>query len=338
LKELIMSNAIITLRHFALGLLVLVAAQLGALSSAQAQTYPARPVRMVVTFPPGASTDVLARILAQSLTERMGATFLIDNRAGASGVIGVEVVAKAPADGHTLLYATQGSLVLLPILVKKLPYDPVKDFLPIAKVADVNLLVAINAKVPATTLKELVALSKSRPGGLRFSSAGIGSINHLVMEFFAQRTGIEVTHIPYKGGAPATLAAIAGEVDMFGGSRTLLLKPIEAGQLRGIGVAQPRRSQFLPNVPTMSELGIADMNVSAWYGVVAPAAVPAPVAARLSQTIVEIASTPEYQKMLNANGGEGMPIGGAAFASFVNAEMASWRQVIGKAGIQLDQY
>jgi tripartite-type tricarboxylate transporter receptor subunit TctC len=307
-------------------------------SSVSAQAYPSRPIRMIVTFPPGASTDVLARILALRLTERLGTQVLIENRPGASGVIGVEAAARATPDGYTLLYATQGSLVLLPLLVKKIPYDPVKDFVPLAKVADVNLLVAVNSKVPGTTVKELVALSKERPGGLKFSSAGIGSINHLVMELFAQRTGIVLTHIPYKGGAPATLAAIAGEVDFFGGSRTLVQKPIEAGQLRGVGVAQARRSPFMPNVPTMAELGVPDMEVSAWYGVVAPAGTPNAIATRLSQTIVEVASTPEYQKLLVANGGEGMPIGGAAYAAFVTSELANWRQIIGRAGIQLDEY
>lgn len=324
------------LRTLLVSALVLI--QTGWISSVSAQTYPSRPVRMIVTFPPGASTDVLARILAQRLSERLGNQFLIENRPGASGVVGVEAAARATPDGYTLLYATQGSLVLLPLLVKKLPYDPVRDFVPLAKVADVNLLIAVNAKVPGTTVKELVALSKERPGGLKFSSAGIGSINHLVMELFAQRTGIVLTHIPYKGGAPATLAAIAGEVDFFGGSRTLVLKPIEAGQLRGVGVAQSKRSSFLPNVPTMAELGIPGMEVSAWYGVVAPTGTPVAIAARLSQTIVEVASTPEYQKLLNANGGEGMPIGGAAYAAYVTSELANWRQIIGRSGIQIDEY
>lgn len=310
----------------------------GGSAGAAEQAYPTRPIRMVVTFPPGASTDVLARILAQRLEEKLGQQVLVDNRAGASGVIGVESVAKAPPDGYTLLYATQGSLVLLPILAKKLPYDPAKDFLPIAKVADVNLLIAVNSKMPFTNVKDLVALSKSRPGGIKFSSAGIGSINQLVVELFAQRTGMEKTHIPYKGGAPATLAAIAGEVDMFGGSRTLLLKPIEAGQLRAVGVAQATRSQFMPNVPTMAELGIPNMEVSAWYGVVAPAGIPPTIAAKLSQVILEAASTPDYQKLLIANGGEGMPVGGATFGSFVTSELASWRQIIGRAGIQVDEY
>src|SRR5688572_24293721 len=301
------------------------------------QPYPSRPVRIIVAYPPGASTDVIARLVAHMLGERLGGPVVVENRPGASGIIGTELAAKAPADGYTLLFALQDTHTLLPILRRKLPYDPDKDFVPLAKVGDVYLLIVANAKVPAATPKDLIVYAKSNPGALRFSSAGEGGINHLVMELFRQRAGIDIGHIPYKGGAQATLAVIAGEVEVFGGSRTLLAKAIEAGQVRAIGIAQPARSPFLPNVPTMAEAGFPDFIVSAWFGVFAPTGTPEPIVNRLSETIVAIAGSEEYQKRLIAAGGEGLPLGRGDFENFLKEESNRWRQVIQRAGIKLEQ-
>lgn len=292
---------------------------------------------MIVAYPPGASTDVVARLVSHYLGERLGTPVVVENRPGASGIIGTETAAKAAADGHTLLFALQDTHTLLPILRKKLPYDPEKDFVPLAKVGDIYLLIVANSKVPAKSAKELIAYAKANPGSLRFSSAGEGGINHLVVELFKQRAGIDIGHVPYKGGAQATLAVISGEVELFGGSRTLLAKAIEAGQVTPIGIAQAARSSFLPAVPTMAEIGFPDFVVSAWFGVFAPAGIPEAIANRLSETIVSIASSEDYQKRLVAAGGEGMPLGREAFGRFLKSESNRWRQVIEQGGIKLEQ-
>jgi tripartite-type tricarboxylate transporter receptor subunit TctC len=304
--------------------------------TAMAQGYPARPVRMIVAYPPGASTDVIARLVAHLLGERLGTAVVVDNRPGASGMIGTEAAAKAAPDGYTLLFALQDTHTLQPILRKKLPYDAEKDFVPLAKVGDVYLLIVANAKVPAADAQELIQYAKAHPGALRFSSAGEGGINHLVLELFKQRAGIDIGHIPYQGGAQATLAVIAGEVELFGGSRTLLAKAIDSGQVRAIGIAQAARSPFLPGVPTMAEAGFPDFTVSAWFGVFAPAGIAEPIANRLSDTLVSIASSDEYQKRLIAAGGEGMPLRREAFAAFLKAESNRWRDVIERGRIKLE--
>jgi len=309
---------------------------LAAAAALHAQPYPAKPIHMVVAYPPGASTDVLARLVSQQLGERLNTAVVVENRVGASGIVGTEVAARAPADGYNLLFAQQDTHTLLPILKRKLPYDAEKDFVPLAKVGDVYLLIVANAKVPARSVKELLELARSKPGGLRFSSAGNGGINHLVLELFKQRTGMELTHIPYNGGAPATLAVISGEVELFGGSRTLLAKAIDAGQIRGVGVAQATRSAFLANLPTMAEIGIPDFVVSAWFGVFAPAGLPEAIANRLGETLVSIGSSDDYQKRLIAAGGEGQPLGRDAFGKFLKAESGRWRIVIEKAGIKIE--
>jgi tripartite-type tricarboxylate transporter receptor subunit TctC len=312
-------------------------AMMAAATAALGQSYPSRPVRMIVAYPPGASTDVVARLVAHYLGERLGTAVVVENRPGAAGLIGTEAAAKAAPDGHTLLFALQDTHTLQPILRRKLPYDPEKDFVPLAKVGDIYLLIVANAKVPAKDAKELVAYAKANPGALRFSSAGEGGINHLVVELFKQRAGIDIGHIPYKGGAQATLAVIAGEVEIFGGSRTLLAKAIDAGQVRAIGIAQPARSPFLPNVPTMAEAGFPDFVVSAWFGVFAPTGTPEAIVNRLSETIVAIAGSEEYQKRLIAAGGEGLPLGRGDFEKFLKEESNRWRQVIQRAGIKLEQ-
>lgn len=309
---------------------------LAASSALHAQAWPAKPVRMIVAYPPGASTDVLARLVSQQLGERLNTPVVVENRAGASGIVGTEQAARAPADGYNLLFAQQDTHTLLPILKRKLPYDADRDFVPLAKVGDVYLMIVANGRLAARNVKELLEMARAKPGGLRFSSAGNGGINHLVLELFGQRSGVELTHIPYNGGAPATLAVIAGEVELFGGSRTLLAKAIDAGQLRGVGIAQGARSAFLPNLPTMAEVGVPDFVVSAWFGVFAPTGLPEGIANRLADTLVSIGSSEDYQKRLIAAGGEGQPLGRDAFAKFLKAESGRWRVVIEKAGIRIE--
>jgi len=306
-------------------------------TNAFAQNWPDRTIRMIVPGAAGASADALARTMAELLGRRLGVGIVVENRVGASGVIGADAVAKSAPDGYTLLFAQQDSQVLLPLLKQKLPYDTEKDFVPIAKVGDLFLLFATNSNVPAADMKAFIALAKERPGTMNLASGGAGGINHLVSELLTQRAGIRLAHIPYKGGTPAATALVAGEVHLFGGSYALLGKFIDAGRLRGLAVTGESRLPNLPNVPTMAEVGYPDFIISAWYGVFAPAGLPEPIAARLSAELVSAFNTQEYQRRLVATGGEGRALDRVAFAQFMRAETNRWREVIAKGNITVDQ-
>lgn len=303
-----------------------------------AEAYPTKPIRIIVSNAAGASTDVVARLVAQSMTSRLGVSVFVENRAGASGVIGTETAARAAPDGYTLLFGLQDTLTLLPILKKSLPYDAERDFAPIAKVGDIYLLYACNSKVPARNLTEFVELAKARPNELKFSSGGIGGINQLATELLSQKTGISLVHVPYNGGAAATLALMSGEVDLFSGSATLLAEGVKSGRIRGLAIAKETRSDLLPEVPTTREVGIDDLIVSAYFGLFAPKAVPADIVALLSRTIVAGASTPEFRQLLAAAGGEGTPLGSEAFDKSWKHEAVRWRQVIERAGLSIDGF
>jgi tripartite-type tricarboxylate transporter receptor subunit TctC len=303
-----------------------------------AETYPARPIRIIVSNAPGASTDVVARLVARAMTSRLGVSVFVENRAGASGVIGTETAAHAAQDGYTLLFGLQDTLTLLPILKKSLPYDAERDFAPIAKVGDIYLLYACNSKVPVRSLAEFVELAKARPNELKFSSGGIGGINQLATELLIQKAGISLVHVPYNGGAAATLALMSGEVDLFSGSAALLAEGVKSGQIRGLAVAKETRSDLLPDVPTTREVGIDDLIVSAYFGLFAPKAVPADIIALLSRTIVDGTSTPEFRQLLAATGGEGTPLGSEAFDKSWKNESVRWRQVIERAGLSIDDF
>ena len=305
--------------------------------TAWAQAYPNKPIRIIVSNAPGASTDIIARALAQSMSERLGVPVFVDNRAGASGIVGTVAAAQAEPDGYTLLFGTQDTLTLLPVLKKSIPYDVARDLRPIAKVTDVPLLLASNAAVPAQSLQQLVALAKAKPDTLKYSSAGLGGINHLATELFAQTAGIKLAHIPYRGGAPATFALVAGEVELMAGSVSLLDQGMVSGKLRGLGIAAKARAERAPSVPTMQEAGFEGLVVSAYFGIVAPKAVPLDVADVLNRTIGAIATTPEFRQRVAATGGEVELLTGGDFDNFLAAEARRWRQVIERANIKLDE-
>ncbi len=322
----------LTLKAIAAGSMLALTGQFAA-----AQEWPSRPIRLIVPGAAGASADVLARTMAEVLGRRLGTAIVVENKVGSAGVIGADFVAKSAPNGYTLLFGQQDSQTMLPLLRKSMPYDTDKDFMPLAKVGDLYLIYATNAKVPAQDLKQFVALAKSQPGKMNYGSAGGGGINHLASEMLAQRTGMDLVHVPYKGGTPAATALLGGEIELFAGSYSLLGKSIEAGRLRGLAVTGTSRLPQLPDVPTMDELGYKNSIVSAWYGVLAPAGLPEAIAAKLSSNIVAAANTPEYRQRLQATGAEGQPLDRAQFAQFLKDDSARWKEVIQKGRITLEE-
>jgi len=306
------------------------------LSGVQAQPYPAKPVRLIVPATPGAATDVVARLVAESLGERLGVAVIVDNRGGAAGVIGTELAARSAANGYTLMFAYQDPTILIPLL-KKVPYSMETDFAPVAKVADLHYVIVANAKFAAKTLKELVDIAKAQPDRVKFSSAGNGGINHLAMELLQQRAGMKLMHIPYKGIAAATTGLLAGDVDVLAAAPLVVAKAIKDGQLRGLAITQDMRSAMLPSVPTASESGFPGFVMSAYLGIVAPAGVPQKIVEDLSAHVVALASAEEFRRRLTALGVDPGPMGREEFARFLSSESRLWREVIERGGIKLEE-
>ena len=266
--------------------------------------YPNKPIRLVVGFAPGGSTDIVGRIVAQRLSERLGQNVIVDNKAGAGGTIGADIVAKAPADGYTLTLGTTSTHAIAAGAYSKLPYDPVADFTQISLVAITPYLLVVNPQVKANNLAEFVALAKSQPGKLNYASAGNGTATHLAMEMLKDAAGIDLLHVPYKGNAPADLAIISGEVQAVFGSMPALLQNTKANKVRPLAVGTAVRSPALPDVPTVAELGYAGFEAALWLGIMGPANLPKPVLDRLHREIVAIVATPEFKAAMDANGAE----------------------------------
>ncbi|HYH43184.1 MAG TPA: tripartite tricarboxylate transporter substrate binding protein [Burkholderiales bacterium] len=316
--------------HVVLALLAFLAA------SAHAQPYPAKPLRLVVPFAAGGGSDLVARTVAQKLTEALGQPVVVDNRAGAAGTIGAEIVAKSPPDGHTLLMGSSGPLAINPSLYAKLPYDAARDFAPVALVTVMPFMIVTHPSLPAQSVKELVALARSRPGELNYGSPGNGSTTHLATELLKAMTGIRITHVPYKGVAPAATDLISGQVQVLTGDLSTLLPHVRSGRMRGIAVTSLRRSSLLPGMPTVAESGVAGYDATGWFGVLVPAATPAPVVERLNAAIVKGASSPDARERLAALGGEVASGSPAEFAAYVRSEAAKWGKVIRTIGVKAE--
>jgi tripartite-type tricarboxylate transporter receptor subunit TctC len=296
---------------------------------AAAQDYPARPVRVVVPFPPGAINDTVGRLLAQALSERLGKQFVVENRAGAGSVVGNEFVANAPKDGYTLLIVSLATAVA-PALYK-LPYDPVHSFAPVAMVLSAPNVVVVNPSVPVHSLKELIELAKSKPGDIQYGSGGVGSFMHLGGEMFKLAAGVDLLHVPYKGGGPAFISLIGGHVSAIFATSVTAPPHIRAGKVRALAVGARNRLPLLPDVPTAAEAGLPNYDVANWIGVVAPAGTPEPIIAKLHAAITAIQDSPEMQKRIVADGAEIVKMGTAEFGAFIQSEMDKWSKVI-KAG------
>ncbi len=299
--------------------------------------YPAKPVRIVVPFTPGGSSDILARAVGQELSKALGQSFVIENVPGAGGSLGAEKVAKSAPDGYTLLMGHIGTLAVNPSLYPNLPYQPLKDFVPVAWVARVPNVLVVNKNVPAQTLKELIALAKSRPGHLNYSSGGNGSAAHMATEYFKMQTGTSMVHIPYRGAAPAVSDVIAGQVQLIFTGAPALMGHIRSGQLRALAVSSPKRMDVLPDVPTVAEAtGVKGFEADQWYGLVAPAGTPRDVVLKLNKHVNEALTTETLRTRLNAEGAVATPTTPEAFGQLIASDMERWRPVITSGRVKAD--
>ena len=307
-------------------------------TSAQAAVgddYPSRPVRLLVPNPPGGGSDAVARILAQKLGERLNQQFVVDNRAGGGGIIANETVARANPDGYTLLLAFIGPVAISPALTK-VPYDSVKDFAPVALVAAGQYMLVLHPSVPAKSLKDFVAYAKANPGKINYASAGNGSPLHLAAELFKARAGVNMVHVPYKGGGPATAAILAGEVQAVFGSLTSVVPQIKAGKLTAIGVTGAKRSTLAPEYATIAELGYPGFEMTSWYGVLLPAKSPPAVTAKLNAGINESLQAKDVIDSLKRQGLDATGGAPEVFAAHIKSELAKWAKVVKDAGIKVD--
>jgi tripartite-type tricarboxylate transporter receptor subunit TctC len=289
-----------------------------------------------VTYPPGGPADIVARAVGQKLIETWGQPVVIDNRAGAGGNIGTELVAKSAPDGYTLVVSNFGPLIISPFVYSRLPYDPVKDLMPITLAATSWFFLVVHPSVPAGTVKELIALAKAKPGQLTFASAGNASPSHLAGALFQSVAGVSLTHVPYKGGAPSVAAVIGGEVQLAIESPPPIVPQVKAGKLRALGAARPDRSPLLPDVPTVKEAGLPGFEVGSWYGFHAPAGTPKPIVDKLHAEMVRAMNTQELRDRFAAVGTETIANSPAQFSAFINAELKKWGKVISAAGVKAE--
>ncbi len=298
-----------------------------------AQTYPVRPIRMIVAYPPGGGTDIVGRMMGQKLGENLGQTVVVDNRGGATGNIGTEIAAHATADGYTLLMGNVAPNAINVSLFKKLPFDPVKDFAPVSLVAVTPNILVVQPSSPVKTVKDLIALAKSKPGTLNFPSAGVGSSSHLAGEMLKSMAGIDMVHVPYKGGGPALVALLSGQVQLMFATLPAAMPHVKSGKLRPVAVTTSHRSQALPELPTIAESGVPGYEAATWYGLLAPAGTPKAIVDRLHAEIVKILATDTRQR-LAAQGFEPAGTTPAEFAGYIKSEIVKWGKVIKDAGIR----
>ncbi len=314
---------------FALGVALAVASP-----AAFAQTYPTKPVRLMVPFPPGGSTDIVARIVAQQVSERLGQQMVIENRGGAGGTIGTALVAKAPADGYTLVLGTTSTHVVAPAVYPKLDYDPIKDFAPVSLLAVTPYLLVVHPNVKAGTLKEFIEVARAQPGKLNYASAGTGSTTHIAMEMLKLASTTFMLHIPYNGNGPAGTAVIAGQVEALFGSLPAVLPHAKSGKVRALAVGTPVRSPALPDVPTVAESGYPGFDASLWLAIMAPANTPAAIIDRLNKEIVAVIKAPESAAALAKAGAEPLSSTPAELTAMIREGIPKYVKVVQTAGIK----
>ena len=309
---------------------------LSVMAAANAQTYPAKPVRIIVPFPPGGGTDIVARAVGQKLGEALGQTFVIDNRSGAGGTVGSETAAKAPADGYTLAMATSSTHGVAPSLYTKLGYDPVRDFAAVTLVATTPFVLVVHPSLPVKTAGDLIALAKRQPGKLNYASAGNDSSNHLTVEMFNMMAGVKMTHVPYKGSGPALVDLMAGQVDLAINDMSSLLNFVNAGKMRAVAVTSTARNPALPNVPTVAASGLPGYDAEAWYGVIAPIKTPAPITAKLQEEIVKAMRVSDLKERLHTQGLDAVGNSQAEFLAYMQRDIAKWAKVVKASGARID--
>lgn len=303
---------------------------------ASAQAYPARAVRMIVPFPPGGPNDILGRVVAQKASESLGQQIIVDNRGGAGGIIGTEAAAKAAPDGYTLLLSGTAALSINPSLHAKLPYDPVKDFAPISLLATAPSILIVHPALPVKTVKEFIALAKRKPGALNYASAGIGTPPHLAGELFKSTAGINITHVPYKGGGPALTDLLAGQVELYFSGISSAIPLIKDGRVKAIAVTSAKRSSIMPEMPTIAESGLPGYEVGNWYAILGPAGLPREIVSRVNTEIVKALKSPDTRRRVLELGAD--PVGSSPeqLAIHMKAEIAKWAKVIKAAGIKAE--
>jgi len=304
--------------------------------AAMAQRYPAKPIRLIVPFPPGGGTDIAARTIANKLSESVKWTFVVENKPGAGGNLGVEQAVKSPADGYTLLIGQTSNLAINPTLYVKLPYDSLKDLSPVALIVSAPVVFVVAANSRYASLGDLLAAAKRDPGGITFASPGNGTVSHLAGELLQRAADVKLTHVPYKGASQALTDTLGGQVQSFMSSVPSALSQIKGGRLRAIAVTSAKRSPELPDAPTIAESGYGGFEANTWYGLLAPAGTPAPVIARLNAEVNRALRTPEVRERLASEGGE--PLGGSPeqFASFLKAEHAKWGRIVRESGARAE--
>ena len=300
-----------------------------------AQTFPSKPVRLIVPYAPGGSVDLLARVMRDGLQDAFGQPVVVENRAGAGGAIGIEAVAKSPPDGHTLVLSGSGAITVN-VHLTKLPYDPAKDLAPVSMLTTLPIVIAVHPSVPARSVGELVAYAKSRPGTLNYSSNGRGSVAFLAAELLKHMTGIRMEHVAYKGAAPATVAILAGEVQLGFVDSAAVMPQARAGAVRALAVTDAKRSAIVPDLPTVAESGVPGYEVSAWVGLFAPAGTPAPVIARLNADVARVLNNAEVRERILKAQMEPAPNTTEEFGRFISAESRQWASVIQSAGIKAE--
>ncbi len=318
-------------------LLCLGLALLGLVStSVQAQNYPNKPIRLIVPFPPGGGNDVIARLIAQKLSDRFGQQVVVDNKAGANGIVGLQALMQSPADGYTLAVAAAGPMAVNPSLYDKLPYDPIKDFSPITNMVNYPLLLVVHPSVPVKTTLDLVNLAKAKPQQLFFASPGSGNSGHLAGELFNAMAHVQTVHVPYKGQGPALADLLTGQVQMLYSSIPSVLPQVKSGQLNALAVGSAKRLPSLPDIPTIAETGVPGYEAYSWVGIVAPAKTPKAIVTRLNQEIVDILKQKDVAEKLNQQGA--LPVGDTPeqFGAYIKAEIDKWGAVVRAANIKAD--
>lgn len=302
--------------------------------AAYAHAYPTRPVRMLVGFPPSSGTDMIARFTGSKLSERLGQPVIIDNRPGANGIIAADLVAKAAPDGHTLLAMSISHT--MNAAVYKLPFDAVRSFTPVTQLAAGPLILVANSAFAANSVRELIALANARPDTITYAISGTGGINHFAGGLFARISSVKLVNVPYKGGAQALTDLISGQVQIMFGTAAITLAPIRGGRMKALGVSTPKRSPLLPDVPTLAESGVAGYEMYTWWGILAPAGLPAPVASRLSADIAAVLAQPDAARRLEAEGAQPAIISGTEFQRMLASEVDKWTRVARDARIRAD--
>jgi tripartite-type tricarboxylate transporter receptor subunit TctC len=305
-------------------------------ASSHAQTYPTKPIRLIVPFPPGGGVDFIGRIVGQKLTERLGQQVQIDNRAGANGIVGLEALKGAPPDGYTIAAASAGPLAVNPFIYAKLPHDTIRDFTQIANMVNFPLLLVAHPSLPVKNVKELVVLARARPGQVSYSSPGSGNSAHLAAELFNSMAKTKILHVPYKGTAPAVVAVLSGEAQLTYSSIPSILPHVRSGRVRALGIGNAERIATLPDVPTISEAGLPGFEAYAWGGMIGPAHMPAPVVARLNKEINEVLRQKDVVDRMLAEGTVPTPSSPEEFTAYIRAELKKWGDVVKMAGIRAE--